>query len=141
MYLLAAPKEYLPCFCPWFELGQGARGTHWKQASPACSEGGCSASWQGSMVAASDPKGSLGLTVSCHVMSRKRQSQVLWGAPEQRLRWTCCSGATDCGGMRCPSPQGRVQAGLHASVKHPAQNRACSEDRDGAVVAGWDGMQ
>lgn len=39
-----------------------------------------------------------------------------------------------------PSGQGRVQAGLHAGVKHPAQNRACCKDRDGAVVAGWDKM-
>lgn len=53
---------------------------------------------------------------------------VLWG---HRLRDE----------MPEPSGQGRVQAGLHAGGKHPAQKRACCEDRDGAVVTGWDGMQ
>lgn len=43
---------------------------------------GCSASWQGpSVVVAPGPKGSLKQAVLCCVMSRKRQSQVLWGAP------------------------------------------------------------
>lgn len=59
------------------------------------SGGGCSASWQGSSVmVAPGPKGSLRLAVSCCVMLRKRWSQVLWDAPEQRLRWCWCSGAT-----------------------------------------------
>lgn len=54
---------------------------------------------------------------------------VLWGHRLQRDK------------IPEPSGQGRVQAGLHASVKHPAQNRACCEEKDRAVVSGWYRMQ
>lgn len=61
--------------------------------------------------------GSLGLADLCFVMSRKRQSQVLQGHPEQGLTWPWCSGATRCGEMRGLSPRGR--AGLRRGAEHP----------------------
>lgn len=118
-HLLANPREQLPRCCPqlWVELGAWRPSLKAGQSHRAV-QGGCSASWQGSLgVVAPGPQGSLGLAVLCCVMSRRRQSQVLQGNPEQGLRWPWCSGARGCGRMRGLSPRGR--AGLHTGVKYP----------------------